>query len=270
MSKRRSYYISWIPCSLLLIMFLPVLPATAEERTIWEIGKFDQSSVEFNSDLSLDSNSNPIFIVGHSTPAKDWPALQPGSAYREAGGRPRPYTIQFTLDAAPQGAYRLTISVLLYRSRVPNLQVEINGHPGLFYFNRRLSYYPGDFGVDSPIYGGDQLEITLPTVFLRAGENKLVLTAMDDPKDGEGESLLAYDALRLTEDRDAKPVLAPQVAAEPTVLYTKTDGQLRELTYITVTLNERVRQGEVALTVGNERSQGQLSTGADFGQQQFD
>ena len=270
MSTQRSYDISWIPCSLLLILFWPVLPATAEERTIWEIGKFDQSSVEFNSGLSVDSNSNPVFIVGHSTPAKDWPALQPGPAYKEAGGRPRPYTIQFTLDAAPQGTYRLIISALLYRSRAPNLQVEINGHSGLFYFNRKLSYYPGDFGFDSPIYGGDQLEITLPTPYFRAGENKLVLTAMDDPKDGEGESLLAYDALRLTEDRDAKPVVAARVAAEPTVLYTETDGQLRELTYVTVTLNEKVRQGELAFTVGSERFQGQLSTAADFGQQRFD
>jgi alpha-mannosidase len=164
----------------------------------------------------------------------------------------------------------MTVAVLLYRSRVPNLQVEINGHPGLFHFNRRLSYYPGDFGVDSPIYGGDRLEITLPTAYLRAGENKLILTAMDSPKDGEGDSLLAYDALRLTEDRDAKPALAPQMTAEPTVFYTNTEGQLRELTYVTVTLNETVRQGELTLTVASERLQGQLSATADFGQQRFE
>ena len=269
MSKRQS----WILCStfLIQILFMPVLLATAAQRTVWEIGKFDQSSLEFNSDLEpTDPNYNPTFIVGHSAPAKDWPALQPGSAYKEAGGRPHPYTIQFSLDRAPQGTYRLIISVLLYRSRIPNLQVEINGHSGLFYFNRALSYYPGDFGFDSPIYGGDKLEITVPTTYLRAGENKLVLTAMDNPKDGEGESLLAYDALRLIEDRDAKPLPSPQVTAEPTVLYTQTQGQLRELTYVTVTLNEPVRQGELALTVGSERLQGQLSPATDFGQQRFE
>jgi alpha-mannosidase len=270
MSKRLSLEISGIPYSLLLILFMPVLSVNAAERTVWEIGKFDQSSLEFNSQVDFaDPHYNPTFIVGHST-AKDWPALQPGPANKDMGGRPHPYTIQFSLDEAPQGVYRLAVSSLLYRSRVPNLQVEINGHSGLFYFNRKLSYYPGDFGFDSPIYGGDQLEITLPTAYLRAGANTLILTAMDSPKDGEGESLLAYDALRLTEDRDAKPVLAPQVTAEPTVLYTQTDGHLRELTYVTVTLNEKVGQGDLALTVGREKFQAQLSAAPDFGQQRFE
>jgi pterin-4a-carbinolamine dehydratase len=246
-------------------------PIARAQSVLWEIGNFDQSSLEFNAAIDLSNpNFNPTYTVGRSTPTKDWPELQPGSQNKAFGGRAHPYTIVFSLDAPPKGLYRLEISALLYNSRVPELLVEINGKSGLFYFNRKLSYYPGDRQVYSPIYGGDQLEIILPTKALRAGENRLVLTALDDARDGDGDSALTYDALRLTEEPAGKSSPVQKVLVEPTVFYVRKDNQLRELTDVTVTLGQKIGKGKGVLIVNKEAFQIELSTKYDFGQQRFE
>ncbi|MGA3323174.1 MAG: polysaccharide lyase family protein [Terriglobia bacterium] len=258
---------------LALAIYLPLQSpsAVAADHVVWEIGKFDQSPSGFNGKVNFaDPNYNPVFKVGQSDPAKDWPSAQPGSENQAGGSRPHPYTIIFKLAGAPQGVYRLTISVLLKYSRVPHLGIEINGQSGLFYFHRKVSYYPGDFGVDSPTYGGDQLEIALPTAALRAGENKLVLTAMDDPGDGPAESIVTYDALSLTQSPGGKAAGEPQGEAEPTMFYVQQADGPHELTFVTATLEEKVRKGKVALVVGGEKFEADLSTVPGFGQQRFE
>ncbi|MGH9773304.1 MAG: hypothetical protein ACRD4Q_16670, partial [Candidatus Acidiferrales bacterium] len=160
--------------------------------------------------------------------------------------------------------------MILNRSRVPNLQVAINGHSGMVYLYRHVSYYPGDGGVDSPIYGDDTVEIDLPSSYLHAAENDLVLTAIDDAKLGPGDSWLNYDALELTNDPGAKEPRAPEVMARPTVFYTNSGGQLRELVDVFVTLNGKAKGGSVALIDGKEQFHAPLSTAADFGQQRFE
>ena len=168
---------------------ISIRPLTAADRTLWELGKFDQSSIEFKGHGDLSSPQyNPVVTIGKGDPTQDWPAGQPGSATKHTGSRPHPYTILFKLDGPPKGVYRLDVSVILSRSRVPALQVELNGKSGIFYFHRRVSYYPGDFGADSPIFGADRQQFELPTRLFKLGENKLVLTAVDDPKEGEGDS----------------------------------------------------------------------------------
>jgi hypothetical protein len=235
------------------------------------MGNFDQSSHEFNEKVDqADARSNPVFTVGQSNPAKDWPAYQPGSENKSTGGRPYPYTIAFRLEGQPKGLYQLRVAAILTRSRIPHLQVDLNGQTGTFFFDRQVSYYPGDGGVDSPIYGTASLDMDLPTGAIRSGENKLILTAMDDPKDGDGDSLLNYDALRLTQDADAVPSPVPRVEAHPTIFYALSQGKLSELIEVTVTLDKKVKQGEVILMAGKEQSSGPLSGVNDFGQQRFE
>jgi len=248
-----------------------VKPLAAAEQTVWEIGQFDQSSGEFHARTNFsDPHYNPIFTVGKSDPSKNWPGEQPGSANADAGARPHPYTIVFNLTNPPRGAYRLVVSVVLNRPRVPNLQIEINGKLGLFYFHRKVSYYPGDGGVDSPIYGGDQLELALPTAALQRGENRLVLTAMDDPKDGPGDSWLVYDALRLVADPDATAPRAAQVSIDPTIFYVNRNGALSELAEVTITHPGPVRQGDVTLTVAGKSLKAALAQGHDFGEERME
>jgi hypothetical protein len=110
-----------------LLLAAAVVPAgQAENRTVWQLGKFDQSPVEFSSH-SPDSAS---FHIGVDNPSKDWPA-------RQATGHT--YKILFSLDSL-SGTYTLKIGTLIERPRVPALQVNINGHSGRFYMHPKVSY----------------------------------------------------------------------------------------------------------------------------------
>src|SRR6266852_5650551 len=106
----------------------------AQEKTIWEIGKFDSSSVEFRSQG-----------IDYSKEGEDWPRFQPGPANGMAGGRVHPFTILFTLPEKPVGVYRLTVGILYETPRLSHLQLEVNGHSGNFYFHPRLDYAAGDW-----------------------------------------------------------------------------------------------------------------------------
>jgi hypothetical protein len=264
-----------------LVVFLALLsfttlsvaikPLSATEQTLWEIGQFDQSSAEFHAhpDFS-DVHYNPVFTVGKSDPSKDWPGGQPGSANAAAGGRAHPYTIVFNLTNPPRGTYRLLVSVILTRPRVPHLRVEINGKSGLFYFHRKVSCYPGEGGVDSPIYGDAQLEIALPTAALKSGENSLVLTAMDDPKDGPSDSWLLYDALRLVVNPDVKARGSADVRIDPTIFYVNRAGSLSELAEVTITHLEPFHQGDVTLMVAGKSLKATVAPEYAFGEERIE
>src|SRR5260221_7110250 len=102
MPMRRSAYkvslrtigvIVWV-----LALFYLCAEVSAQEKTIWEIGKFDASSGEFRSqgiDYSK-KESDPVYRVGISKDSEDWPRFQPGPANGMAGGGPHPLTIVFT------------------------------------------------------------------------------------------------------------------------------------------------------------------------------
>lgn len=112
--------------SLLLCTVLSFDGVLCAQHLLWDIGKFDQSSGEFNDQIEVSKPEiNPVYSVGQSVPSKDWPGRQPGSLNKLFGGRPHPYTILFNLSQLPRAACRLTVSVLLYNNEikitVPNL-----------------------------------------------------------------------------------------------------------------------------------------------------
>ena len=60
--------------------------------------------------------------------------------------------------------------------------LNINGHTGTFYFHPRLIYDSGDWEETFvPQTSSDTKIIDIPAAWLRRGENRLVLTALDDP-----------------------------------------------------------------------------------------
>ena len=235
------------------------------EKVVWQIGEFDQTSREFRHDFDLENeNLKPVFIVGKSK-VTDWPASQITWVNGSAGKQPTPYTIVFQMQKPVAGSYRLTIAALLVNPAVPDLLVDMNGQIGRYFFNRKISYYPGDERIDSPIYGGDTLQIDIPSKFLKTGENRLVLTAEEDPENPGMQASLIYDALKLTEEPRKK--LEPSAVVRPTVFYTQKNGKTCELLDVTVTFPEKRKAGPLELAFGKDRFTAALNGQNQFGQE---
>src|ERR1700761_3755495 len=97
-----------------VLLVSAIQPANAEDHTLWEIGKPDQSAYEFHAN----SAEHILYRVGESDWSRDWPGQQRVGAS---------YEIQFTLKDAPRGLFTLKAALLL-RNENPDMQVEINGH----------------------------------------------------------------------------------------------------------------------------------------------
>src|SRR5579863_7339899 len=217
--------------------------ATAQEKTLWQVGEFDQSSEEFGVSFGFGSLSSvrpdPVYRVGTSNPNRDWSGFQPGSSNGPAGARAHPFTVLFRLAEPPRGLYRLTIGVMPYMPRRPNLRLDVNGRRGMFYLRPQLSYDLGNFPTAFiPQYSYQKLTIELPTSALRSGENRLILTCVDDPPErddsngtvGIGDSGIFYDALRLSQDAQAKFLPGNiQANVSPTVFYKSAGGSMTEV-----------------------------------------
>jgi hypothetical protein len=246
-------------------------------KVVWRIGTFNQSPSEFNAGKQgppLFGSRYPagelLYIVGKSNPGVDWPAYQEGAETDRPASHLHPYTIQFNLANVPNGVYTLKAGLLSETARVARLQVEINGHKGLFYQHPILSYAGGDREmVVSPIAAADTIAFDFPARFLRRGTNKLVLTALDAPStsDIEVHSLLTYDALELDQSSSRRYHSAAVTAElEPTVFYMRHGKELVELVDIYVRHNGAVRRGEVSLLVGTNKYSVDLSK-REFGEQ---
>jgi len=245
-------------------------------NVVWRIGTFNQSPSEFNTGKQgppLFGSRYParelLYVVGKSRPESDWPAYQEGAEIERPGSHPHPYTIQFNLPKEPSGVYTLKVGLLSETARVARLQVEINGHGGLFYQRPMLSYTGGDREmVISPIAAEDTITCDFPAQFLRKGTNRLVLTAVDSPSSSDIElhSVITYDALELVQNSSKKRRAAVTAEIEPTVFYMHQGKDLVELVDIYVRHNLAVRQGEVSLLVGTNKYSVELAK-REFGEQ---
>ncbi len=252
--------------------------AVAASTVVWQIGKFDQSSGEFNQGsvppapaVAAQAKNDLVYVIGKSNADKDWPASQPGSSNGMAGYRPHPYAIQFDLPSSPRGLYTLKVALLVESPRVPRLEVAINGHRALYFQHPVLDYSGGDLSsVFLPNYSVDTITAELPTNLLRQGTNELVLAANDDPteRDDATNSGLYYDALELDQDTEGKySATELAVQALPTIFYTQKDSGLAELVDVYVRHNSPSRGGQAVLTLGKAKYTAKLASGWDFGEQ---
>ncbi len=258
--------------------------ALGQEKNLWQIGKFDQSSEEFGISFGFGPLASmppdPVYRVGQSDWHKDWAGFQPGSSNGLAGGREHPFTVFFPLDAAPRGLYTLTIAVLPYMPRRPDLRVEINGKTGMFYLRPQLSYDLGNFPVAFiPQYSYEKLEIEIPNGALKQGENKLTITCIDEPSTpessygtvGVGTSGIFYDALSFSVDPAKRFAPAEiEASATPTIFYKKRARGLVEVIESIVRLNRKITTGDLQLDVNGQHQSAKLSPKADFGEQKID
>jgi hypothetical protein len=246
-----------------LAVLIPFIPcAQAAPKVLWQIGTFDNSSMEFNYGkpgppfFGEKYPKELLYIVGKSNPHIDWPARQLGSAIFQPGSHPRPYTIQFDLEEIPQGVYTFKVGLLSENACVGQLQVEINGHVGFYYQHPKLTYDGGDRElIVSPIAGTDTILVDIPVNFLQKGTNKFVLTAVDEASEAVGDvhSALVFDALELDHDSTRK-FAADEMSTEvvPTVFYVRQGSGLAEILDVFVRHNAPVQHGQISLTVAGQ------------------
>jgi alpha-mannosidase len=252
-------------------------------ETVWQIGVLDRSSAEFRQWIDPvtgvrldygDPATDLVFKVGHSSPARDWLAFQPGSANGGAGFRAHPCAIEFELKQEPLGLYRLTLDLLAYSARLPVLQIEVNGRSGWFYQHPRLNYDAGDPAVFFlPYYATAEVICDFPASYLRLGRNRIVLTALDDPPERDdtrpagfpwpGSSGVHYDALRL--DLLDKSASTPSaVTVIPTIFYSSNAAGLRER--VDVFVSSASAPKRVVLRLADQVQTNALEAGRSFGE----
>jgi alpha-mannosidase len=256
--------------------------ALAADTLIWRIGTFDYSSSEFRSqgvDYS-DAKLAPVYRVGQSKDAEDWWRFQPGPANGMTGGREHPFTVLFDLEQPPRGVYRFTIAVLYETPRLSYLKLSVNGHTGNFYFHPTLDYRAGDWeGTFVPQTSWDKKTIELPAEWFRQGENRFVLTALDDPALVEtslgsiapGHTGLVYDAIELAQDADARYDAARiETLVVPSIFYRQAKSGLKEVVEVYASFAHMPGQGEAELSVGGAEVRSRFASANEFGEQRVE
>ncbi len=267
---------------LLLVLGMASLHCFAQERVIWRIGTFDHASGEFRatSDDYSDPKFDPVYRVGKSKDSEDWQRFQPGPANGMAGGRKLPFTILFDLPDPPTGVFRLKIAILYETSRLSHLKVDLNGHSGTFYFHPKLDYGAGDWeGTFVPQTSVDNKIIDLPAEWLRQIDNRLVLTALDEPSAVEnslgsialGHSGLVYDALELTQDAAATYAHDSITGqAHPTIFYRSSSAGPSEVVEVDTSFAAMPMEWLTTLKIGDREYHQPVKTSEAFGESQLE
>jgi len=243
----------------LLLALAPAISAAAPTRTVWQIGKFDESPVEF----SEATEDRVTFQVGKSNAEKDWPGQQTTG---------HPYRIVFALEST-QGAYTLKIATLIDRPRVPALQIDVNGRAGIFFLHPKLSYSRSDFSYAfDPHESQSVVDIEVPAAFLKTGENTITITCVDEPATPPAEEEIggiSYDAISLEQDA-ARSVREREatVRVEPTILYRQTPAGLAEIVDAFVRFPRPWVAGHAVLEVNGQRYAADFPAG-EFGEQRL-
>jgi len=262
---------------ILLSLMLSVSASAQDERTIFKIGAFDNSSEEF----ALAAAAPVVYAVASGEPQK-WVGTQQAVVPARAGAADAARKIQFELQSAPQGTYQLRIGLILKTARAPVVQVEVNGHRGWFHQPVETYREGNSEGAILPQYSIGTMTIDVPPTFLRAGPNEIALTALTDEistamPGGETTdyAVLTYDALELVNTPGAATTAVASgvtgARATPTVFYRREGGRVSEVVSVLISWREIVPQGTVTLSLpGWTRTQSLAATGRDFGEQRLE
>jgi hypothetical protein len=266
---------SSLPQLVLVLLLVAPSPAAAVEKVIWQLGKPDHSDHEFTAWPNPQTKEPLVVRIGSGQEEKQWPKFHPGSANEAMGAHPYTYALAFNLAEQPRGSFILSLSLLFRHPRVPVLQVEVNGHQGFCYLSPKVSFELGDEDdAFNPIHSEEQLRILLPTRFLRAGENRLSLTCLDEPPTparhitvgGPGDSGLYYDALALSQDPSAELPEVPEASLQPTVFFRKSAAGFEEECLLTVKYPDGWQGGKARLTMKGFARQIDTPKKAEFGE----
>ncbi|WP_165025576.1 GH92 family glycosyl hydrolase [Dysgonomonas sp. ZJ279] len=199
-----------IKLSLLLFAFTIQMCYAQKSNVVWQMGVKDGSSNEFT--LSPDAYKDFLahdfgwedrfFLIGKSTPAKDWPYVLPGPDDKwggtsgTAGIRTHVLNILFRMENATKGDWKLVIDILDTSDQKPPLfRVGVNGKSWKYAL-------PKGNGEAALIGKSDKhlnhtIEIPLPADLIRKGGNEITLTNLEG-------SWLTFDDIRLEGPANAK------------------------------------------------------------------
>lgn len=193
---------------------LASVPLSAGEApALWQIGTEDRDT----RGLALapagwqQFAEDPVFIVGTSEPAKDWPYAHPGPEDDWAGSRNHVFSIRFGLEAAPAVEASLVVALVdTHFTKPPRLAVRVNGR-GLF--DREFPKGAGNDSIEGKPAAGrpHRVAIPVPSGALRAGDNAVELETVSG-------SWFLYDAVALYAPAGARLVPVkevPAIAAAP-------------------------------------------------------
>ena len=169
----------------------------AKASVLWSIGEADQTSADLalgtdrpNLSYAKAFQTDPLFIVGKSTAAHDWPAIQPGESEPWAGSQSHRFSIAFALQGTVTGTCRLVIDLVDAASkRVSPIIVSVNNNSLPV---QRPAPGNGDATLaNHPEAGHHQsLVFEFPGQDLRAGLNLITIET-------QSGSWMLYDAVHL-------------------------------------------------------------------------
>jgi alpha-mannosidase len=247
--------------AILIFVFLQLcltegLKGWAQGKEIFQIGKKDQSFTEFAR--APNSHSPVVYLVGQSSPSKDWSAYQPGS-FDDFSKNPRgvPFQVKFSLHAEPKGKFVLRLDAIFRQQRpaAPRYAIDINGHTGSYQLNPepapKLWWSTGGDNI-AQFVGYESMEMPLPASYLRHGGNTLTVRCID----GFG---IYYDDLSLINEPEAKVAAIAAASVQPTIFYKSSGPGLAELAKITLRTSRPIGNTSVRLVVGSTETKKEVS-----------
>jgi len=190
----------------------------AQDKTIWEIGKSDNSSAEFAlapSDykqfLEHDFGwEDKFYAIGFSKPKTDFPYVLPGAMDSWGGTaglsgiRPHVLNLLFSIHELPSEAeWKLVVEILDCSSKLPPLlKVTVNGKSWKFQLDK---------GTDDEVLNGkignvkkQIIVVPIDDKLIKKGGNEIQITSIDG-------SWLVFDQIRLEGPHNAGIVYSEKV-----------------------------------------------------------
>jgi hypothetical protein len=166
--------------------------AFAADHLLFQIGQPDGRNAEFALAPAgyRQFTNDAFFLVGESTPARDWPYVQPGPSDAWAGSRPHTFSMLFgATSTSAEGRCRLVLDLLDTQNHAPpTLRLQLNGEA----VERALPPGAGDRSIQGEPGAGKpcQVAVEFPARLLKPGNNRLDITTT-------AGSWVLYDAVSL-------------------------------------------------------------------------
>lgn len=222
---------------------------------VWQIGNQDGLSIEFASG----SRDSLHYVIGKNTPSKDFPGSQSGSLNGEDDKvRKHPYTIVFNKPKASLDRYTLVLNLIYQNSSPVNIEVDINGHRGIFPVSYTDKKDLTDWEANSMLLTKQEIKVPVEASWLKEEDNEITIIPL-------GLGSMAYDSLLLTK-RGSPNNLGEKPYLKPTVFYHKKDGELTEVAELQIPVTQPFAEGKATIQIGGQKILADLEENEyDFG-----